>query len=240
MSHLIESDFDVIDYEAGVDNEIRGQECHSCFRLLTWGFFDRNSAYKSGYDPQCSWCKKQPALSISEHTARLREKNYNSEGTRRQRHPDTDLIHKTTVGETMDYSLFLQKLHKIYPNLYITPGMVTVDGIPCDISLYATSGVGKSEWGGNSFRYLGYLTIGPMPEYTEYEFDSRDILLRATRVGWRSVLLRFIKARVLTEEQVNKEFGPPSGLADSTLWFKKLHQYRNAKNLNKPVGQDLS
>jgi hypothetical protein len=234
---LIESDFDVIDYEAGADDEIRGMECCSCFRLLTFNFFDRDARYKSGYSPQCSWCKKQPVLSISEHTARLRERNYNSEGTKRQRHPDQEDFHKERKGEMMDYSLFLQKLHHVYPRLYITPGAVTIDGVPVDISLFATSGVANPDWRGATAKYMGYITIGPMPEYNEYEFDSRDILQRAIRIGWRDVLLRFIKNKVLTEEQVYQEFGRPSGLADSSYWYKKLNQYRNAKNLNKSPAQ---
>ena len=234
----IESDYDVLDYDAGVSDEVLGQECHSCFRLLRWRFFDRDSRYKSGYSPQCSWCKQQPVLSVAEHTARLREMNYNSYGTKAQRHPDQDDFHKERKGEMMDYSLFLQKLHHIYPRLYITPGAVTVDGIPVDISLFATSGVPKPEWNGQSAKYMGYITMGPMPEYNEYEFDSRDILQKATRIGWRDVLLRFIKNKVLTEEQVNKEFGPPSGIAYSSYWYKKLHQYRNAKNPLNPFGRD--
>ena len=231
----IESDFDVLDYEAGVSDEVLGRECSSCFRLLRWKFFPRNSAYKDGYGPQCEWCLRQPALSISEHTSRLREMNYNSEGTRRQRHPDQEDFHKERKGEVLDFSLFLQKLHHIYPRLYITPGAVTVNGVQVDISLFATSDMPRADWNGATAKYMGYLTIGPMPEYNEYEFDSRDIMLRATRIGWRDVLLRFIKNGILTEEQCNKEFGPPSGFADSTYWYKKLHQYRNAKKiLNTP------
>ncbi len=231
----IESEYDIIDYEAGVSDEIKGAECISCYRLLRWEFFDRNSAYKSGYDPQCSWCKKQPALSISEHTSRLREMNYNSEGTKRQRHPDQEDFHKERSGEIMDFSLFLQKLHHVYPRLYITPGAVTVNGVQVDISLFATSDLPRADWKGATVKYMGYITMGPMPEFTEYEFDARDIMQRATRIGWRDVLLRFIKNRILTEEQVIREFGNPSGLADSDYWYRKLHQYRNQKNQNKPT-----
>lgn len=227
----IESDYDVLDYQAGVDDEIRGQECHSCFRLLKWNFFDRNPVYKNGYSPQCSWCKKQPVLSIAEHTARLREMNYSSEGTKRQRHPDQESFHEDREGEVMSFSLFLQKLHHVYPNLYATPGAVTVNGVQVDISLFATSGSARSEWNNQTAKYMGYITVGTMPEYTEYEFDSRDVLQRAIRIGWRDVLLRFIKNNILTEAQVNKEFGRPSGLANSTYWYKKLHQYRNSKKL---------
>jgi hypothetical protein len=220
---LIESDYDVLDYDAGVVDEVMGSECHSCFRLLRWRFFDRNSSYKSGYEPQCSWCKAQPALSIAEHTARLREMNMVSAGTRRQRHVDQDDIKNTKGGRSMDCALFLQKLHHVYPGLYVTQG-----GIVGDLALYATAGVSKSEWHGQSFKYMGYVTVGTMPEYSKYEFDTnRDILLRVKDMGWRSALLPFVKNHVLTEEQCRKEFGEPSGGLDS-IWHKKMHKYRNS------------
>lgn len=219
---LIQSDYDVLDYEAGVDNEVRGAECASCFRLLTWEFFDRDSSRSTGHKAQCSWCLSQPRLSISEHTARLREMNYNSEGTRRQRNPDQEFFHQDRTGRTMDCSLFLQKLHHLYPALYVTQG-----GILGDIALYATSGTAKPEWEGRTFAYIGYATLGIMPEFSKYEFDrARDIMLRASHIGWRSILLRFIEKKILTEAQVLAEFGPPSG-GENSIWYKKLHQYRN-------------
>ena len=230
---LILSDYDVIDYEAGVSDEILGQECHSCWRLLRWKFFDKNAAYKTGYEPQCSWCKKQPVLSVVEHTSRLKEMNYSSEGTRRQRHIDQDDFHEHTEhqGRVLDYGLFLQKLLHIYPSLSVTQGNVTVNGVPTDISLFATSGVAKPEWNGLTCKYMGWITIGPLPEFNQYEFNDRDVMMRATRIGWRDVLLRFIKSNLITEEQCNQEFGLPSGFTDPTLWYKKLHNHRNSKKL---------
>jgi hypothetical protein len=230
LSDLITSDYDVINYEAGVDDEVRGKECASCFRLLTFRFFDKNSIYKDGYDPQCGWCKKQSKLSIKEHTARLSEMNYNSEGTRRQRHPDTEFFLEDRPGRAMECSLFLTKLLHAYPALYVKQGGVTVNGVLTDLALYATSGVTKPEWSGQSFRYLGYVTLGVMPEYSVYEFDRRDIMQRCTQIGWRSVLLRFVENNILTEEQCDREFGPPSGGVNS-LWYKKLHNHRNAKKI---------
>ena len=222
---MILSEFDVIDYEAGADPELRGKECQGCRRLLTYSFYDKNSSYKDGYEPLCPLCRKSPKLSIAEHTARMREMNYNSEGTRRQRHPDQDFFYDKRPGKYLDCSVFLQKLLHVYPQLYVTEG-----GVKGDLALYATSGVSKPEWSGASFKYLGYVTLGIMPEYSEYEFNERDVLQRCTQMGWRSVLLRFIQGGVLTEEQCNAEFGPPSGGVNS-LWYKKLHDFRNAKKL---------
>lgn len=220
---LITCDHDVIDWEAGVDNEVRGQECRSCFRLLTWNFFDRNSSYKTGREPQCSWCKAQPRLSLVEHTSRLREMNYNSEGTRRQRHVDQTEMREFFKGRSMDCSLFLQKLLHIYPSLFVKPGRIIGD-----LALYAT-GLARPEWEGNTYKYLGFVTLGQMPEFSEYEFDeTRDVMIRETSKGWRTMLLRFVKTRILTEKQILAEFGPPSG-GESSLWYKKLNKYRHEK-----------
>ena len=220
---MIQSDYDVIDYSAGESNDVLGKECCSCFRLLRFNFFDKNSSYKDGYSPQCSSCTHQPKLSMSEHISRLREMNYNSEGTKRMRHPDQEHLYEKREGRPLDCSVFLSKLLHIYPQLYVTQG-----GIVTDLALYATSGIAKPEWSGRSFRYLGYVTLGTMPEYSEYEFNDRDVLQRCTQMGWRSVLLRFIEADILTEEQCNREFGYPSGGVNS-LWYKKLHNYRKSK-----------
>ena len=227
---MIESDFDVIDYEAGSDPDLKGQECVGCHRLLVYSFYDRNSSYKSGYDPMCPLCKSAPKMSIKEHTQRLQELNYSSEATRRQRHPDTEFLIEDRPGRALECSLFLQKLLHIYPSLYVTQGGVTVNGAIVDLALYATSGVARPEFGGNSFKYMGYVTLGVMPEYSVYEFNERAVLLRATQIGWRSVLLRFVEGNILTEEQCLKEFGPPSGGVNS-IWYKKLNQHRNAKKI---------
>jgi len=130
----------------------------------------------------------------------------------------------------MECSLFLTKLKHVYPGLHVTQGGVTINGAVVDLALYATSPTAKPDWAGRDFRYMGYVTLGVMPEYSEYEFNERDVLQRCTQMGWRSVLLRFVENNILTEDQCLKEFGPPSGGVNS-LWYKKLHNHRNAKKL---------
>lgn len=223
---LIESDFDVINYEAGADSNLRGMECVGCRRLLEYKFFDRNSSYKSGYDPMCPLCKSSPRLSIAEHTSRLREMNYSSEATKRQRHPDQAELRKPRRGKSMSTSEFLTKLHKAYPGLFITEG-----GIAGDVALYATSGWLRHDWNDRDFKYIGYVTLpkfygDDLPEYSEYEFDSRDIMLRVSKIGWRSVLIRFIENDIIPEEKINEVFGRPLGDLHNS-WFKALQTRRN-------------
>ena len=219
---MIESDFDVVDYEAGASNNIEGAECGSCFRLLRWRFFPKDSSRSSGHGPQCFKCLEAPRLSMAEHTARLRQMNFNSHGTKAQRHEDQKEMHRDRKGRTLHASVFLQKLLHVCPNLYVTQG-----GIVGDLALYVTSGQPRPEWGDRPFKYLGYVTLGTMPEFSKYEFDEqRDVMIRATEMGWRSVLLRFVENKILTEEQCEEEFGPPSSGISET-WHKRLFNLRN-------------
>lgn len=218
---MIVDEFDIIDYEAGASNDLMGQECQSCMRLLTYKFFQRDSSRTSGHSPQCTKCAQAPRMSMAEHTARLREENFNSHGTQRQRHEDQDEMHRDRRGRTLDASLFLQKLLHICPNLYVTSG-----GIVGDLALYVTSGIPRKEWEDRAFKYMGYVTLGTMPEFSKYEFDeARDVVIRATEMGWRSVLIRFIENNILTEQQCLSEFGQPSS-GIRAIWDKHLQNHR--------------
>lgn len=208
--------------------DVVGQECSGCYRILLWKFFDHDSSYKTGYKPTCIDCLSKPRLSMEEHVSKMSAENYNSEAVRKQRHEDQEEFRKAEArwGRTMLPSDFLVKLHRLVPNLYVTPG-----GVRGDVSLYLTAGGPRADWGGNAFKYMGYFEFDTMPEHSIFEFDEdKDVLVRATSMGWRSVLLRFIKSGILTEEQCQKEFGPPS-TGNSNVWFKQLQRHRGEKRV---------
>lgn len=98
-----------------------------------------------------------------------------------------------------------------------------------DLALYVTSGTTRADWDGRSFKYMGYVTLGTMPEFSKYEFDPlRDVMIRATDMGWRSVLIRFIENNILTEQQCQAEFGHPSS-GIRAVWDKHLQNHRTSK-----------
>lgn len=204
--------------------ELLGQECLSCARILRWHFFEKDSSYKNGYKPQCIDCRSQPALSMEEHTARLQQLNYRSEAVQRQRHEDQEEFRDRDMhsGRPMHCSDLLLKLHKLVPSLFVKPG-----GIVGHLALYQVAEQPQQKWDGRNYNYLGYAEFTLLPEFSIYEFDEKkDVVLRASVQGWRDVLLRFIRAGLLTEDQVNKEFGRATGRA-STVWYKRLWSLRN-------------
>ena len=214
-----------IDYEAGADPELKGRECQGCRRLFTFEsrMFERDSSDFLGYKKVCVECAASPKMTMKDHLARLKEENFYSEGTQKQRHQDQDEMHKDRNGKPMDCSLFLGKLKTLCPSLYVTQG-----GVKGDLALYVTSPTVLSEWGGKNFKYLGYITVGILPEYSKYEFDEKDIVLRPTQIGWRNILVRFILEDILSEKQCDKKFGIPSGGRNS-IWYRKIWRKRNNK-----------
>jgi hypothetical protein len=211
-----------IDWAAGASDTVEGQECISCRRLFTFdsGMYNRDTSKKYGYELQCLQCKSTPRMSTQEWVDCLTEKNFNSEGTKRQRHRYQDEMRLDRTGRGLECSLFLQKLYHICPRIYVTQG-----GIKGDLALFMT-GPERVEWNNRGFKYMGYVTLGTMPEFSSYEFDdSRDVMIRTKEIGWRQVLLRFIEDGFLSEKQVNQEFGYPSGGQHST-WYRELQRIR--------------
>lgn len=207
--------------------ELLGIECHSCFRILKFHFFEKDSSYKTGYKPQCVECRNAPKLSMAEHASRLKQLNYSSEAVKRQRHEDQEEYRKRDPrsGRQMHCSDVLLKLHKLVPSMYVRQG-----GIRGDLALYQVAEQPQAKWEGKNFKYMGYISYGLIPEFSTYEFDEqRDVLVRVDEQGWRDVLLRFIQAGLLTVEQADKEFGKAIGQA-SAVWYKRLWNLRNTSN----------
>lgn len=206
------------------DNSVHGKECCSCGLIKIDGEFRRDSSYADGRRNQCYACESSPRLSTNEHAYRLREANYSSEATRAQRwgKDQLDCIdEEARAGRYRHSSELLLFMNKHVPNLYFTDG-----NFIGDLSIFRTYGQPQPELEGRTFKYLFYMPLGWMREYSIYEFDNRDIPIREKERGWRTITSRFIKAKLVTEEVVNKYFGEPHG-EGSTHYRRQLYRWRN-------------
>lgn len=224
--HDLNSPYNTIDPVASTSPVIMGKECCCCMRLLEFKFFPRDTSYRDGYRDQCNECASAPRLSTAEHTDRLRELNYSSEALKRQRWDDQEELKDDTsrLGRPMKHSDFLGVVQKLVPNLYITEGRLVGD-----LAIFQIAPCPQDKWGGKDFNYLFYCPSGILPEFSQYQFDEvRNIPIRESKRGWRTVLLRLVKAGLLDEATCNKIFGRAEGPAASR-WNKQLWQYRNRK-----------
>lgn len=223
--HELSNPTNVLDQEIVESPNLLGKECVSCRRILAFAFLRRDSTFRDGRKDQCQGCESSPRLSTAEHTARLSELNYNSHATKRQRWQNQEDYenHLARIGSPMHHSDLLRKLRKLVRNLFITDGRIIGD-----LAVFQIFPCPQPDLGWRDFKYLFYIPTGLMPEFSQYEFDSRDIPVRESKRGWRTVLLRLIKLGLLSEERCNREFGDARGEA-STVWHRQLYEFRNRK-----------
>lgn len=205
--------------------DLLGKECIGCLRVLSFNRFQRDASCRDGHRDLCDSCASVPRLSISEHTARLREMTNNSEAVKRQRMDRQEEFKNEAarIGRMMHHSDLIRVLRQLAPSLYITDG--NIEG---DLAVFQTYGAPQPELEGRTFRYLFYIPTGYLPEYSLYEFNDRDIPIRESQRGWRTVLLRLIKTGLLSEDTVNFVFGPATGPA-STIYNSTLYDFRNRR-----------
>jgi hypothetical protein len=66
------------------------------------------------------------------------------------------------------------------------------------------------------------------PEWSIMRFDDHGLATKEKFRGWRTAMLVLICAEILTEEEVDKAFGPPSG--EPAAWYRQtLQNYRQIK-----------
>lgn len=69
------------------------------------------------------------------------------------------------------------------------------------------------------------------PEWSLMYFDEMDVPIRERYRGWRTALLVLIMNDVLTEEEVDRAFGPVDQNEASELYRETLQAYRQRKQL---------
>jgi hypothetical protein len=202
--------------------EIYGRECAGCHCDFDWIHYRKDSSQRDGYAVLCYSCENSPSMSTADHTARVREKNYNAAASQRARFQDDFRNDEARIGRQMYHGDFINVLKKLVPSLYITEG-----NIAGDLAVFRTYPCPQPDLDGRDFRYLFYIPTGLLAEYSLWEFDEiRNIRIKEKQRGWRTPLLRLIKSGLLDESVCNKVFGIPTGEA-ATVWNRELFEFRN-------------
>jgi hypothetical protein len=225
--HNLEDPVNILDPKVAFSHELIGKECVTCLRILPYSFFLKDSSYRDGRVDRCDMCRTAPKMSYAEHTARLKEQNYSSEAVKKQRFANQEDYenHLARQGKWMHSGEFVLRIKKLVPCLFIRDG-----NFIGDLAVYRIYPGPQSDLEDRNFQYLFFIPTGWMPECSLIEFDDRDIPIREKKRGWRTPLLRLIKAGLLTEADCEEEFGKPTPGADA-VWNRELWQYRNRKEI---------
>jgi hypothetical protein len=135
-----------------------------------------------------------------------------------------------SAGPRMPYTELIRRLQKLNPAIKVR------DGIPGNVALYFPKT--REEWDAGSnygdnpiddffldHKYITGFKKEPLPEYAHVLLDSSLLPTREAR-GWRSVLLPFIKGRIITYQQAMEEFGDPSNDKRSGLFLEQIQKHK--------------
>ncbi len=125
-------------------------------------------------------------------------------------------------GHVMHSSELLLRLQRIIPNLHVRDGR-----IGNDVSLFQVIA--------DEITYLVWTHQGDLPEYSIVIVNEHNRPVREKR-GWRTVLLRLIKAGVISEEQALKQFGQPTNGEAARFYLQELAWHKNQRNLGNQNG----
>jgi hypothetical protein len=76
-------------------------------------------------------------------------------------------------------------------------------------------------------KYIGFVQVPFMQEYEELYFDRYNVPLGPKRRGWRTILLKLIENRILTEAKAHQAFGEPQTGHVSRRYREYLKHIRN-------------
>lgn len=208
------------------NTKVHWKQCVTCLAIKPHKQFRADSSYREGVRDRCETCEASPRLSTVEHTLRLRESNYYRQETRSQRGTHVlDFVDEAPRWGRMMHAFgsdgFLRRLEDLVgPSGY---RLIWTEGaVVGDLAIYRMQRPYQDP------EYLGlYIPFNyTMPEFGIMEFDSRDVPVREKFRGWRTILLRLIKAGFFTEEACERVFGEPSTEA-STRWRREMFIMRN-------------
>lgn len=198
------------------------KECAGCFRVKEFGHFQRDASYRDGVRDLCNDCINSPKLSTEEHTHDQREKNYRAAGKERwEKQWEWMESDECRSGRMLHSSEIYGFLKRANPRLFFMDG-----NIADDISIFLTYGTPQPDLNGNTFRYTGYMPQGWLPEFSLIEYGPQDQPVRERKRGWRTVMLRMIKAGIVTEDQVNEVFGRAYGVG-AAPYNRQLQAHRS-------------
>jgi hypothetical protein len=201
-----------LDRDLAFSSTLLGKECQKCKRAYRYNWFNKSSSSRDGYCNICPQCEKTEVLSTAENTSRIRESNFNSVSNQR-RENEEDYLDRNPIGRTLYTPDIISKLR--------LAGAKIVAGdahFANEVSLYAENNLFP-----NGAQYVGWLPVGLVQEFSEYEYNDYSVPTWEIVHGYRGVLKNLIALNYITEKKCQEVFGP----CDEKVWAKTMFELRN-------------
>jgi hypothetical protein len=156
-----------------------------------------------------------------------RQHEMNEASRAESRFPNQEELKQRRTGRIIHMNEFLSKLKEAGLNVWYgnTEGMKGTTGMYCSHEGHLTEKC--LEHGPMKPHYIGFVQIPFMQEYEELNFDQYNVPLGSKRRGWRTIGLRMIEHKIITEQKFHEIFGEPSSGIVSRRYREYLHYLRN-------------
>lgn len=158
----------------------------------------------------------------------FRLKEMNTDSRKESRFPNQDELKQRRTGKIYHMNDFLRRLRSAgvnawYGNYCGAAGML---GLYVGHEGWMLSDSCQShKWG--EVHYVGFVQVPFMQEYEELYFDQYDIPLGPRRRGWRTIGLKMIEQKLITEQKFHEVFGQPNTGLVSRRYRQYLSYLRN-------------
>jgi hypothetical protein len=200
-----------------------GLSCAACSKKgSNYKNYDKEFAYADEIEPQVSQIlseaeirdESQSSTQAKEEFQRLFEANV--ESRKPYRFPDQEELKTKREGKILHMNEFLRLLRAALPAGY-TAWFTEKGGMRGTLGLYVGHPVGSTlpETCTHEFgqpHYVGFVQVPYMQEFEELHFDRYNVPLGSKRRGWRTIGLKLIEQKILSEQDFHQAFGePPTG-----------------------------
>lgn len=200
--------------------------------------YDDEFAYSDEIEPKVAEIVKRVeegdrvsgTTQTKEEVHRLHEMN--TESRKESRFPNQDELKKSRIGRVYHMKEFLRLLRCAGVNAWYPDGITVAHEkiMPGTLGLFVVHegwkpGICTHAWG--EPHYAGYVQAPYMQEYEELFFDSFDVPLGSKRRGWRTVGLRLIEQKLITEQKFHEIFGQPSSGPVSRRYREYLYHIKS-------------
>jgi hypothetical protein len=200
-----------------------GVSCLSCSRKgSSYKDYDKEFAYSDEIEPQVSKILgeaeyrslSKSSQQVKEEYLRLYEGNL---ATRKEfRWEKQEELQKKREGRILHMNAFLRLFQKTLPNGF-TARFTEKGGMANTLGLYVCHPIGAGPLPSCNHEpgqphYIGFVQVPFMQEFEELHFDRYLVPLGCKRRGWRTILLKTIEAKLISEKAAHDVFGaPPTG-----------------------------
>lgn len=167
-------------------------------------------------------------------TTRMKEEAYrqhekNVAMREESRFPNQEELKERRTGHILHMNAFAEKLRSAGVNVWYGnhEGMPGTTGMYSGHEGYLTEKC--LEHGSGKPHYIGFIQVPFMQEFEELNFDAYNVPLGPKRRGWRTLGLRMIEQKIISEQKFHELFGePPSGIV-SRRYREYLQFLRNTQ-----------